>query len=262
MGRKGAVVAAGVAAVLLSAFASTARADAPTLFDGAGVFIDNTLDFPGPGTLADELEANHFSWVALHVESLADVVNMPAIWIQVMRAHGLKVGLWGTASTDPIVSAVFASEAVQALGLDFYVADAENPYESRGKWRSAMFVSEFRQLEPTLPAGLVTLGDAQAPWVLPIDFASWRDNGFALLPEAYYNQYPGYRPDLTVQHAIRAGWSVADVHPVIGVYHHYAAANYVPLLENDGGTTGFSVFLADQMTPADFAALSGLAAAG
>jgi hypothetical protein len=35
---------------------------------------------------------------------------------------------------------------------------------------------------------------------------------------------------------------------------------YVPLLQNLG-TRGFSVFLGDQMTPADFSALAGVAAA-
>jgi hypothetical protein len=50
------------------------------------------------------------------------------------------------------------------------------------------------------------------------------------------------------------------VHPVIGVYRKYAAANYVPLLAGLG-TRGFSVFLADQATAADYAALEPLAAA-
>jgi hypothetical protein len=125
--------------------------------------------------------------------------------------------------------------------------------------RSAAFVEAFRALEPTMPAALVTLGAAKAPWVLPINFGAWRHAGFSLLPEAYYNQYPGDRPDLTVAHAQRAGWPLSLVHPVIGVYHHYPAARYVPLLQNLG-TTGFSVFLGDQMTPADFEALSGIAA--
>jgi hypothetical protein len=45
------------------------------------------------------------------------------------------------------------------------------------------------------------------------------------------------------------------VHPVIGVYRKYPAANYVPLLQATG-TRGFSVFLGDQATAADYAALS------
>src|SRR5439155_83773 len=83
---------------------------------------------------------------------------------------------------------------------------AERSYErtSGGGWRSAAFVRTFRSLEPTLPAALVTYGGAPAPFVLPIDYAAWRNGGFDLLPEAYYNQYRNYRPDLTVAHALRA----------------------------------------------------------
>ena len=43
--------------------------------------------------------------------------------------------------------------------------------------------------------------------------ARWRNGGFDLLPEAYFNQYPGDRPDLTVAHAVRAGWPLSLVHP-------------------------------------------------
>jgi hypothetical protein len=76
------------------------------------------------------------------------------------------------------------------------------------------------------------------------------------LPQAYYNQFPRvYRPDLTVAHSIRAGWAIDHVHPVIGVYRKYPAANYVPLLEA-AGTRGFSVWLGDQATAADYLALS------
>jgi hypothetical protein len=60
---------------------------------------------------------------------------------------------------------------------------------------------------------------------------------------------------MTVAHSLRAGWTLDQVHPVIGVYRKYSAANYVPLLEA-AGTHGFSVFLGDQATAADYAALS------
>jgi hypothetical protein len=250
------------AAVAAVCFASSARADAPpaNVFAGAGVFVDSPANFPGPWALADQLQAAHFTWVALHVEDLLTLDRTETAWIQVMREHGLQVGAWGMEWQDPIVSAVVADLAIRTYGFDFYIADAEGPYEAKGKWRSSQFVQEFRNLQPTIPAALVTLGAAKAPNVLPIDFASWRNGGFSLLPEAYYNQYKGYRPDLTVAHAIRAGWPVSLVHPVIGVYHHYPASRYVPLLQTDGAS-GFSVFLADEATAADFAALSQVAAA-
>jgi hypothetical protein len=251
-----------LAVVVLACFAATsARADTPpNIFAGAGVFVDNEGNFPGPWALADELDRDGFSWIALKAMDGWITDDVDQTWIDVFHAHGIAVGGWGALETHPLIDAVLANLQIQKYGFDFYIADAERSYEStqRGGWRSANFVSVFRQLQPTLPAALVTFGAAPAPYVLPIDYASWRNAGFQLLPEAYYNQFPVYRPDLTVQHALRAGWTADQVHPVIGVYHHYPAANYVPLLENDGAR-GFSVFLADQTTSADFQALAPLA---
>ena len=252
-----------VAALAAALFASTgvARAETPTnVFDGVGVFMDNPQNFPDPETLGTWLQDAHFTWVALHVDDLPTFEAVNRHWIDTLRAHGLQVGVWGAEETNVASDVAIANYAIQTWGFDFYIADAENPFEKQGAYRSGQFVRAFRQLQPTIPAALVTLGAAKAPWVLPIDFAAWRSGGFDLLPEAYYNQYPGYRPDLTVAHAQRAGWSLDTVHPVIGVYHHYSAAKYVPLLQGLG-TRGFSVFLADQMSLADYSALAGLAAA-
>ncbi|SRR5581483_571718 len=259
------VVAVAALVAALCASAGTARADAPPdVFSGVGVFVDNPRDFPDAPTLAGWLQAAHFTWIALHIDDVGTLDWTDPTWIPTMRAHGISVGLWGVESLNPIAGAAIANLAISLYNPDFYIADAEGPYEgkhrSTGWERSSVFVRAFRALQPTIPSALVTLGAAIAPNVLPIDFAAWRNGGFDLLPEAYYNQYKGYRPDLTVAHAQRAGWALSAVHPVIGVYHHYPAANYVPLLQNLG-TRGFSVFLGDQMTQADYTALSGVAAA-
>ena len=187
-------------------------------------------------------------------------------WIAVMREHGLKVGLWGWEDSNAWLAAQLAAFQVRLSGADFYIADAEYDYEFKphsGNWyRSRVFAQTFRQWEPNLPAAVTTFGAAIPPWVLPIDFAAWRDNGFDLLPQAYYNQFPKVdRPDMTVAHALRAKWPIARVHPVIGVYRSYAAANYVPLLRA-AGTTGYSVFIGDQASAADYRALSVLNAPG
>jgi hypothetical protein len=246
--------------------ASGARADSSAnVFDGAGVFVDNPLNLPGPWDLAEALEANHFTWVAFHITNGFVQQEIDPMWIDVFRAHGIKVGGWGYDDSAALIDAVLAHLAIQRYGLDFYIADAESQYEQtkkiRGWKNSATFVHVFRSLEPTLPAALTTYGAATAPFVLPIDFASWRNAGFDLLPQAYYNQFPkAYRPDLTVDHAQRAGWPLDRVHPVIGVYRRYPAANYIPLLAALP-TRGFSVFLADQATAADYAALEPLALA-
>jgi hypothetical protein len=255
-----------VAVACVCVFAATARADAPPdLFDGAGVFIDNPGNLPGPGALVSELQTNHFTWIAFHVNNGLVQSDIPMDWIDLLRAHGIAVGGWGYEDGRPLIEAVLADIAVRRYGLDFFIADAEAPYEQtktlHGWSRSRTFVDEFRTLEPTLPAALTTYGAATAPFVLPIDYATWRDAGFDLLPQAYYNQFPkAYRPDMTVAHSLRAGWPLDRVHPVLGVYRHYAAANYIPLMAGLG-TRGFSVFLADQATAADYAALAPLAAA-
>src|SRR3954470_2850694 len=211
-----------VALTCACALAAGARADAPagdnSIFKGAGVFIDNYGNFPGPWALADELEKNHFSWVALHVHNGLNQLDGNEQWIEVLREHGLKVGGWGYEEEHPVISAVLADLAVKQYGLDFYIADAEAPYTQtkkiKGWGRSKRFVDTFRWLQPTLPAALTTYGAATAPWVLPIDFATWRNAGFDLLPQAYYNQFPKvYRPDMTVAHASRAGWPLERVHP-------------------------------------------------
>lgn len=254
----------GIAAALCAAVVGTAaaRADAPAdPFDGAGVFIDDIGNFPGPTGLAEALQQAGFTWVAFHAHN-GIYVTYPSNreWIDTMRAHGLAVGLWGWEDANPWLAAQLAVFQVRLTGADFYIADAEWDYErarhTAGWWRSRIFATTFRELEPTLPAALTTFGAAQSPWVLPIDYAAWRTTGFDLLPQAYYNQFPQVdRPDLTVAHAQRAGWPLARIHPVIGVYHGYPAARYVPLLRQ-AGTSGYSVFLADQATAADYQALS------
>lgn len=120
-------------AVLAAAlFASTgvARADAPVnVFSGVGLFIDNPMDFPDAPTLAAELQASHFTWVAFHVDDVGTLDWTPPSWLDVMRAHGIEVGAWGAEGVNPIASAAVADLSIRMYGFDFYIADAEGPYE-------------------------------------------------------------------------------------------------------------------------------------
>ncbi len=245
-----------LAAALLSAGAAQANP-----FAGAGVFVEDPADFPGPWALADALQQSHFSWVAFHAHNgIWDSRAPNQEWIEVMREHGLAVGIWSWEDSNPWLAAQLAAFEVRTWGADFYIADAEWDYlraPHTGNWyRSRIFTTTFRQYAPDVPAALTTLGAAEAPWVLPLDYSAWRDAGFDLLPQAYYNQFPKVdRPDQTVAHARRAGWPLDRVHPVIGVYRNYDAARYVPLLRA-AGTTGYSVFLADRMQPSDYRSLA------
>jgi hypothetical protein len=254
-------VTAVILAAIAAAFVCAGTARAGNVFDGAGVFIDNPGNFPGPWALADELQAAHFSWVAFHAHNgIWDSRSPNGQWVDVMHEHGLQVGIWGWEDANPWLAAQLAAFEVRMWGADFYVADAEWDYlrePHTGNWyRSQIFTKTFRQYAPNVPAALTTIGAAESPWILPLDYSAWRNAGFDLLPQAYYNQFPKVdRPDETVAHAKRAGWPLGRVHPVIGVYRNYDAARYVPLLEA-AGTTGYSVFLADQMTPGDYRSLA------
>src|SRR3954452_17834228 len=229
----GRVLAFFLALTCACALAAGARAETPavdnSIFKGAGVFIDIYGNFPGPWALADELEKNHFTWVALHVHNGLYQLDRNDEWIEVLREHGLKVGGWGYEEEHPVISAALADLAVRKFDLGFYIADAEAPYTQTKKikgWkRSQQFINTFRWLQPTLPAAVTTYGAAVAPWVLPIDFAAWRNGNFDLLPQAYYHQFPKLdRPDMTVLHAKRAGWSIDRVRPVVVVYRKYPAS--------------------------------------
>ena len=252
-----AVVVAACACAL--ALPAAARAEGPLrLWQGAGVLVGDPRNLRGPSELASELVANDFTWVALQIHDGRHRRSVPTGWIQALREKGLVVGGWGVEQTHPQAEANLAASLVLRYGLSFYIADAEatyvGPVGGRRWKRSATFARMFRALWPGLPAALATFGAATGDNVIPLDYATWRDSGFELLPEAYYNQFPEYRPDLTVAHARRAGWDPAFVHPIVGVYHGFPAVRYVPLLR-DAGTVGFSVFVADQTQPADYAAL-------
>ena len=133
MVRRVVILAACAAACLASA--TGARADTPAdVFSGVGVFVDNPQDFPDPETVATELQANHFTWIALHLDDVGTLEWTDPTWIPTMRAHGISVGVWGVESLNPIASAGIADLMLRTWSFDFYIADAEGPYE--GKHRS------------------------------------------------------------------------------------------------------------------------------
>ena len=243
---------------LLVAVPARAAVPSAAVWDRAGVFVADTRAFPGPSQLADELAADGFSWIAIQIHNGLVAKPVDPTWLRVFRARGLAVGGWGVELKHPRREARLGARLVNRYRLDFYIADAEAPYkvDTGGVWgRSRAFTRAFRALEPTLPAALTTYGAPTCTCVFPIDYRAWRRAHFALLPQAFYNQFREYRPDRTVAHALRAGWRRGDVHPVIGVYHGYAAARYVPLLRR-ARTTGFSVFVAEAARASDYAALA------
>jgi hypothetical protein len=119
------------AALYASALPAGARATPQrSVFAGAGVFVDSLSDFPGPWALAEELQAAHFSWVAFRVDDAWAFGGMDPMWIDVFRAHGLSVGAWGKERANVATDVGVADLAIKTYGFDFYLADAEVPFES------------------------------------------------------------------------------------------------------------------------------------
>jgi len=228
---------------------------------GAFVWHPTSID---PALLGHELRANGFGWVAVFVHDGLDAATVDPVWIdRFRRASGLAVGGWGVLRTDPVGEAALAHEFVRRYHLDFYVADAEAEYGYTGPGgpsgaryaRSSRFVEEFRRLEPDLPAALASYC---RPDQHDLDWKAWSAAGFDFLPESYVNELgPAVAPASCVAGAA-AFFPVDRVHPIVGMYQGKLGLGVAPVyaqLLREGGTAGFSVYLAEEgMTDAKWAA--------
>jgi len=233
------------------------------LWQGAGALVASADAFPP--SRAALLRASGFRWVALwlhhgRARARTNDAALAAGWVDAFRASGLKVCGWGWADAQPRRDAALVAELVARHELDCWIVDAENPYMAGAYGgrveRSALFVREFRARFPHLPAAVTTYGAAIAPWVLPFDYAPWRDHNFALLPQAYLSVAGYLGPQYVVDHAVRAGYPASRVHPMLGIgwrqqRRAHRAGDYVWRLRA-AGTRGFSVFLGERATDADF----------
>jgi hypothetical protein len=236
------------------------------LFQGAGVVVANGAHFPPQR--AELLRANGFRWIALwlHHGSARARPNERLLadgWADAFRVAGLRVCGWGWLDTRPRPEAALVAELVRRHRLDCWIADAEDPYMDGpygGKSaRSRLFVRAFRARLPHLPAAVTTYGAAVSPWVLPFDYAPWRERNFALMPQAYLSIASYLGPRSVIDHAVRAGYPRSRVHPMIGIgwsqqRRAQGAGDYAWRLRV-AGTRGFSVFLGERTSDADFALL-------
>jgi hypothetical protein len=235
-------------------------APALTMWHRHGVLVDQIRNFaPGRNAI---LTQTGVRWVAVkvhHGKSPQNTEGLPE-WIAAARGAGLRVCGWGWLDQDPDGEAVYVNARLRELGLDCYIADAEDPYmhgyPSGDIARSARFVSRF-----TCPGecAVSTLGAAAPPWVLPFDYAPWIKAGWGFLPQAYPSIVWYYDVQHSVDHALRAGWPRTRVHPMIGVGWSQGApklsgADFVPRLRA-AGTVGWSVFLGETSSDDDFRAL-------
>lgn len=231
----------------------------PAVFQQAGVFVWQA-DAIAPEWLGQTLKANHFGWAMVMIHdglTLENDAELQKGWLDRLRGQGVQVGAWGVCRTEPEQEAELVASLVQRWGFEFYVANAEDEYEAfKGdQARSGRFCTVFRQRLPALPAGFSTFGrvDKQA-----IDYVAWRNSRFVLLPQTYLNEREMDDPALCVEGAVAAGWAKEHVFPTIGMYSgqrgRITPQVYAERLKA-AGSTGFSVYLANQMNPEDYVVL-------
>ncbi|HET7743408.1 MAG TPA: hypothetical protein VFK76_01585 [Gaiellaceae bacterium] len=233
-------------------------------WEQAGAFVWHESDV-SPEELGQELRANGFGWVAVFVQDGVTEDPVENDWIARFRAaSGLAVGGWGALRTEPVREAQLASSLVTRDGLDFFIADAEADYAYSGLdgpsderfRRSARFVSEFRRLQPALPAAVSSYC---RPDQHDLDWNAWSTGGFAFLPQAYVNDLGNAASPKSCVEGAMPFFPSSSVHPTVGMYPGVArslsAAAYARLLGR-AGTVGFSVYLAEtRMTPDGWRAL-------
>jgi len=214
----------------------------PMSWNNAGAFVVHTHDVD-PTWLGQQLRSAGFGWVAVFLGSAGQATPPDPEWVyRFIVASGLPVGGWTTLAGYPHADAGFAVTQLKKYGLTFYIANAEASYQGKAG-ASQAFVSRFRQLEPTMTAGLSSLCDASGIGLVP-----WASAGFAFLPQAYVNDFGGNVSPATCVHAASAFFPLSAIHPTVGSYHGQkgwvAAQRYVQLL-SEAGTTGFSVYNAE-----------------
>lgn len=211
-------------------------------WNNAGAFIVQTHDVD-PTWLGQQFRSAGFGWVALYLGSSGNAQPVDPGWVsRFILASGLPVGGWTVLNGNAHADAGFAATQLKRNGLTFYIANAEASYQGK-PGASQSFVSRFRQLEPTMTAGLSSLCDASG-----IGLAPWASAGFAFLPQAYVNDFGDNVAPAVCVRAASAYFSLSSIHPTVGSYHGQrgwvSPERYVPLLVA-AGTTGFSVYDAE-----------------
>ena len=219
----------------------------------AGAFVWHT-DGIDPTHLGLEMRANGFGWVAIRIHDGMHADRIDSNWISRFRhASGLPVGGWGVLRTQPAQEARLAGSLVGQLGLDFYLANAEVEYEFSNQsgqsaqryGRSAAFVNAFRAVQPQLPGALSSYCRADKH---DLDWAAWRDAGFAFMPQAYVDQFGGAAAPATCATGATAFFAPSDVHPTVGTYpssHPLPSPAAYGQMLRAAGTVGFSLYLAE-----------------
>lgn len=196
-------------------------------------------------------------------------VTTPGNFNAEQRAHATACGFkWFAQEFDAPVAWVVgsaypyadANAAIQHVTLDVshaVISNDEDIYERENRGRSEQFVERFRGTCPDTPLLLAGNGYGGEGGVRDMDYRAWQAAHASFAPEAYANVYPQLSVKNCVLHALRAGWLIEQVHPMLGTYDSDAeggkitpdiVAQYIADM-HDYGVRGFSVYVGDQ-TPA------------
>jgi hypothetical protein len=238
-------------------------APSPVAFswDDAGGIVYHATDID-PTWLGRQMRAAGFGWVAVFLGDGASLAAPDPSWILRFKlASGLPVGGWSVLRDDPAGEANGAAGLVVQSGLSFYIADAEAEYaytDANGQAgdsvqyaRSQQFVSAFRGLLPTLPAGVSSYCRADRH---DLDWAAWANGGFVFLPQAYANDFGGAAAPASCAEGATKFFARGDIHPTVGSYFGTLGAVSPATSIADlhaAGTTGFSIFPAEVNTSAE-----------
>lgn len=220
----------------------------PGLFLAWGLYAGG-VTFPGsePQTIARKAADAGFKWVALQWDDPKNHPQALALRDAVTQA-GLDFVVWEAFPTPGS-----GANAVRAWGAKAYIAQAEQPEP----W--ADIVGAF---DAKVPASVVTTfwgigatasGVYDKAIAAPVVSAGWD-----CLTEAYANESAPWTPDnLNFVGVNHLGWN--HTHPVIGLWDgklgRLSAQHYIDQL-NLRGYKGYSVWLAETMTQADWNALA------
>ena len=217
-------------------------------WNNAGAFVVNTHDVD-PTWLGQQMRSAGFGWVAIYLGSTGRAYSIDPGWAaRFTQASGLPVGGWSYLAGYPHSDAGFAATQLKKNGLSFYIADAEAEYMGK-PGASQKFVTAFRKREPTIPAGLSSLCEAQGIGLRP-----WAPAGFAFLPQAYVNDFGVSVSPAACVRAAAKYFAVSAVHPTVGSYRGvlgFLSVQQWARLLAQAGTVGFSVYTAETEMTAD-----------
>ena len=246
----------------------------PTVWDEDGIFVNDATAF-SPQLHGEWAWAAGFGWVAPRIQDGESTANAGHLresgLLGLLRGRGFQIVGWHICRDRPEPEAALLARQVADLGLAGIIANAEYEYEysagstepDRGErfGRSRRFLTALRALLPTTPVALSTFGRADRH---DLDWAAWIQDGAHFLPQAYPNVASELEVGLCVDGAGRClssslAWTRDRIHPTVNTTGEGSGpvppAKYAADLTG-AGVTGFSVYLGEVMSEADYRAFA------